>query len=131
MEAIDNGDGTVSDRRSGLVWQKEDDGIERTYDEAAAYCRELHLGGRGGWRLPILQELLSIVVRDTPTYHDPAFAGAKRERYWTSSPLLGHQATKPGLEVAYTVDFADGHETTYFKVNKYLVRAVCAGRQIP
>lgn len=30
----DNGDGTVTDLNTGLVWQKQDDGTFRTWDEA-------------------------------------------------------------------------------------------------
>ena len=36
---VDNGDGTVTDVASGLLWQREDDGTERGYELAEKYAR--------------------------------------------------------------------------------------------
>lgn len=57
----DNGDGTVSDRATGLMWQKADDGTRREWKEALAYCEALDLGGYDDWRLPTSKALQSIV----------------------------------------------------------------------
>lgn len=57
----DNGDGTVTDRATGLVWQRSDDGRTRDWPAALAYCANLDLGGRRDWRLPNVKELQSIV----------------------------------------------------------------------
>lgn len=58
---VDNGDGTVSDRATGLMWQKADDGRSRNWQEALAYAEGLVLAGHGDWRLPSAKELQSIV----------------------------------------------------------------------
>lgn len=53
------------------------------------------------------------------------FSGAKPERYWTATELdhtLDGQYL--GKTIAYTVDFADGRETSYNKTGEYYVRAV-------
>jgi hypothetical protein len=55
----DNGDGTITDRVTGLMWQKKDGG-EMSFDEAVAYCAGLELGGHADWRLPTAHELYSI-----------------------------------------------------------------------
>jgi hypothetical protein len=39
----DNGDGTVSDLATGLMWQKADDGIPRNWEEALKYAEDLEL----------------------------------------------------------------------------------------
>ncbi len=65
----DNGNGTVTDRMSGLTWQKRDDGRTRNWRDALAYCQGLSLAGHGDWRLPNVKELQSIVDYDR---HDPA-----------------------------------------------------------
>jgi len=57
----DNGDGTVTDLNTGLLWQQSDDGLRRTWADAASYCQDLELGGRIDWRLPTRHELFSIV----------------------------------------------------------------------
>lgn len=73
MTFIDNG-ATVTDLVTGLTWQKEDDGTKYNWYEASGtfhsfynpslsnYCGSLNLGGRTNWRLPNVEELLSIMV---------------------------------------------------------------------
>lgn len=57
----DNGDGTVSDRATGLNWQQDDSGDGMDWSEALEYCEALDTGGSGDWRLPNAKELQSIV----------------------------------------------------------------------
>lgn len=65
-------DDTVKDVRTNLVWQQSDDGIQRTWNEAQAYCDSLSLSGYpSGWRLPKIEELQTII--DYKTY-DPALS---------------------------------------------------------
>ncbi len=54
-----NGNGTVTDYNTGLMWQKVDGG-EMIFENAATYCNGLTLGGYTGWRLPTGIELMSI-----------------------------------------------------------------------
>jgi len=58
---VDNGDGTVTDLATGLMWQQADDGISRDWEAALAYAENLNLGGYTDWRLPNAKELQSIV----------------------------------------------------------------------
>lgn len=85
---VDNGDGTVSDLGSGLVWQQQDDGVIRTYSESLAYCEELELGGSSSWRLPEIKELVSTVdfrvefpAIDTQVFNMDTF-----RRFWSVTP---------------------------------------------
>ena len=48
----DNGDGTITDKVTGLMWQKVAAAGTYTQPLAAAYCPALSLGGQGDWRLP-------------------------------------------------------------------------------
>jgi hypothetical protein len=68
----DNGDGTTTDRASGLMWQQTDDGVARDWRDALAYCEGLALAGHTDWRLPNAKELLSIVDYSR---NDPALDG--------------------------------------------------------
>ena len=58
---IDNGDGTISDNATGLMWQKADDGNSRDWESSLEYAENLELAGHTDWRLPNAKELQSIV----------------------------------------------------------------------
>lgn len=58
---IDNGDGTITDLATGLMWQKKDSGIGLDWQEALSYAENLELAGYTDWRLPNAKELQSIV----------------------------------------------------------------------
>ena len=71
---IDNGDGTISDLATGLMWQKADDGIAKDWATSLAYGENLTLGNKSDWRLPNAKELQSIVdySRSPQTTNSPA-----------------------------------------------------------
>lgn len=56
----DNGDGTVNDNVTGLIWAQEMSRASMPWEEAAGYCENLELGDVTDWRLPSLKELWSI-----------------------------------------------------------------------
>lgn len=58
---VDNGDGTISDLATGLMWQMRDDGQTRDWEDALEYAEDLELAGHDDWRLPNVKELQSIV----------------------------------------------------------------------
>jgi hypothetical protein len=101
---VDNGDGTVTDNCTGLMWQKETapGANAYTWQTALQYCEGLELAGHDDWRLPNVRELQSIVDfgRTTPPI-DPVF-DAMKEWYWSSSANVGD----PGY--AWGVDFIGG-----------------------
>jgi hypothetical protein len=57
---VDNGDGTVTDTMTGLMWQ-QDPGEKMTFDEAAASAEDFSLAGYDDWRLPTIKELYSLI----------------------------------------------------------------------
>lgn len=99
----DNGDGTVTDTSTSLIWQKTESG---TYNWAAAqtYCRGLTLHGvTTGWRLPTMNELITLVdfANTSPAINTSAFPNTPTGPHWTATP-----SAVP--ESAYSIDFADG-----------------------
>ncbi len=56
----DNGDGTVTDSITKLMWQKNENERMNWYD-AMKHCNDLDLGGFNDWRLPNIKELNSIL----------------------------------------------------------------------
>jgi hypothetical protein len=58
---VDNGDGTVTDLATGLMWMKDDSGVGMNWQDALAYAEGLSCAGYDDWRLPNAKELQSIV----------------------------------------------------------------------
>jgi hypothetical protein len=58
---VGNGDGTVTDLATGLMWQQGDSGVGLDWEEALAYAENLGLAEHTDWRLPTAKELQSII----------------------------------------------------------------------
>ena len=57
----DNGDGTVTDLNTGLMWTKTPGG-KMTYDQAVSTAPAYTLGEHNDWRLPTIKELYSLIL---------------------------------------------------------------------
>ena len=55
-----NGDGTVTDQVTGLMWSQDYYG-KMTYSEAVAMVNSFSLAGYSDWRLPTIKELYSLI----------------------------------------------------------------------
>ena len=96
-----NGDGTVTDNVTGLIWQQSvpmtpcplDGNPLCIQPTAVTYCQGLSLGGQStGWRLPTLPELFSIVdvASDPPMVDTTVFTSTPTDKpFWTSSATGG------------------------------------------
>lgn len=123
---IDNGDDTITDKTSNLMWTKKDNGhygVENSkygglnWQESLKYCEDLSVAGYSDWRLPNAKELQSIVdyTRSPATSNSPAIdpvflvssitdeAGNKNYPfYWTSTTHLeGKVAASGAIYVAF------------------------------
>lgn len=58
---VDNGDGTIMDQDTGLMWQKSDSGQGMIWKDALSYSENLEIAGYSDWRLPNAKELQSII----------------------------------------------------------------------
>jgi len=90
----DNGDGTITDNITGLMWQKTDGG-EMTFENATTYCNNLVLGSYSDWRLPTGIELYSInnLSHLNPALNTAYFTLTQAE-YWWSSDVGADDPTK-------------------------------------
>ncbi|MEM0965516.1 MAG: DUF1566 domain-containing protein [Verrucomicrobiota bacterium] len=57
----DNGDGTVSDLNTGLMWSQAVGPDKLSLEEARAEAEVLELGGYSDWRVPNIKELYSLI----------------------------------------------------------------------
>jgi hypothetical protein len=80
-----NGNGTVTDTITGLMWQQTDGG-EMTIENAILYCDTLSLGGYTDWRLPNAHESFSILNHQytNPALDAAVFTSTLAEYWWTS-----------------------------------------------
>lgn len=78
----ENGDGTTTDKKTGLTWSTLD-GLTETddcmdYEGATAYVEALKTGGHGDWRLPTPKEMVTLYKKA------PFFPETAPTWFWTS-----------------------------------------------
>ena len=57
----DNGDGTITDDATGLMWMQADNGEGVLWKDALSYAENMEFAGYSDWRLPDVKELQSMV----------------------------------------------------------------------
>ncbi len=129
-----NGDGTVTDRITGLMWQRNP-GPKKTFKEAVAGAKACRVGGYKDWRLPSIKELYSLIQfsgadvdprstdgSDLKPFIDSKYFGfvygdpAKGERIIDSQMATSTKyvsTTMHGNETMFGVNFADGRIKGY------------------
>ncbi|MCK7470008.1 MAG: DUF1566 domain-containing protein [Desulfomicrobium escambiense] len=139
MSYTDNGNGTVTDNNTGLMWQKEDDGsIYNWYQASGTYddwynpssqdvCGTLVLGGHSDRRLPSKKELITLVDYSIPypgPTIKPAFANTKHLSYRVST------SANYGPGFAWLLDFGAGYVYGYYKDYAYYYVRCVRGEQL-
>ncbi len=117
----DNGNGTISDQATGLMWTQADSGQALNWQEALAWAEELSFAGYDDWRLPNAKELQSLVdySRSPDTTNsaaiDPLFEVTKLSGsnldypyYWTSTTHVEGQPSTGDYAVYLSFGEASG-----------------------
>lgn len=110
-----DGNAVVVDTKTNLRWERTANATLRARSGGATYCGNLALGG-GGWRMPTVKELLTIVDREetgTPKWPTAFFDGPVGE-YWSSTTAYQDGAAY------YFVDFATGASGTSDQSTRYV-----------
>ena len=95
----------VTDHATGLTWQKSGSENAMTYQETQAYIKQLNQGRFAGyrdWRLPTVDELLSLVEQDKQSN------GLYINSLFDSTQMWCWSADKSSLEWAWRVTFSEG-----------------------
>lgn len=114
-----NGDGSVTDNITGLVWEQDSAG-PMNWENAIAYCENRNTPDGRYWRLPNFKELeyLRDNTRYSP-YLDPDFFPNAATHYWSSTTSV----FMPTL--AYVSNFEGTVVSTYSgKMASYYVKCV-------
>ncbi len=111
-------DEVVEDTATKLVWQRRAPDSTYTQSQATTYCRALSLDG-GGWRVPTIKELHTLVDEGlaNPAVDAEAFPDTPSASFWTSTALSG-------FAFVWSVNFLDGTDTWAPGENMQRVRCV-------
>lgn len=116
---VDNGDGTVSDLNTGLMWQQVPTNSDFKWQAAVDYCNNLVLDGYDDWRMPSAKELFSISdfnsgwpYIDLNYFTLASGQVTKDEQYWTSNYYVG-VTVEGGSQSAFGVNHVTGHIKAY------------------
>ena len=107
---VDNGDGTITDRTTGLMWQRSGSSSAMRYWNAKRYVSRLNeesFAGYRGWRIPTTEELASLLERDRNNrgLHIAPVFDSKQEICWTSDTV---PKSILGLRQNNVIDFSNG-----------------------
>lgn len=110
---------TVIDKDTDMMWQDNSTIVEKDYNGAMNYCKNLSLDGYNDWRLPNIDELISITDKNR---YKPAikkiFKNTENTWYWSSSKYKGDSSD------AWIVYFYDGGDRYNYVSNTHYVRCV-------
>ena len=100
----DDAKNVVTDSIYNLMWQDGEDIFEGAYDEAVKYCENLNFAGYSDWRLPSIDELISITdkTKFSPAINS-AFKYVKYDFYRSSTKFAD------GSSRAWFVHFKNGY----------------------
>jgi hypothetical protein len=124
----ENGDGTITDNTTGLMWQI-DMGDKVAFNDTKSLAQQSNLGGYDDWRVPTIKELYSLILftgRYSPEgnhvlYIDERFnqpfgdtsAGEREIDAQTWSSTIYVSTTMNGDQTVFGVNFIDGRIKGY------------------
>lgn len=141
-QLTDNGDGTIGDLKTGLIWKKCVEGFSGSacdtgspatfnWQQALEHPGDINSGtgfaGYYDWRLPNIKELASIIEEQCsePSINQNRFPNSENSLgnyFWTGSPHAFF------TERAWQVNFATGSSTYTTRINVSYVRLVRSGQ---
>ena len=114
---LDNGNGTVTDSKTGLMWAAGDNGEDIDFEDALRYCESFSAAGFSDWRLPDIEELKNLFDAGA----SKTGLGITEKISLTSCcPWSSYDSTG----VSSMLDFRNGKEIWGFKGDKELLRAL-------
>lgn len=113
----DNGDGTVTDLATGLMWQKGGSSDTITWEEAQAYIDELNrqtFAGNSDWRLPTIEELASLIEsawQNEDLFIQPVFDKSQKA-CWSSDMQGAKNIWKANFHLGYVIDVPSAYKNS-------------------
>ena len=116
----DNGDDTVTDNVTQLMWQKTAPSTVYSQTDALTHCSGLTQAGYDDWRLPTEIELISLIDfgSSSPCMDTRYFPNASSDAFWSATP------SSTSAALAWGVTFLDGSVGTNAIALPYGARCV-------
>lgn len=107
---VDNGDGTVTDRVTGLMWEKGGSPSEMPYQSIEKYVSNLNkqvFAGYNDWRIPTAEELASLLERERNKrgLHISSVFDDMQKTCWSSDIA---RSSDPDVNMNKAIDFSEG-----------------------
>ncbi|MEO5346678.1 MAG: DUF1566 domain-containing protein [Magnetococcus sp. YQC-9] len=132
----DNGDGTVKDNLTGLVWMKNANcwggqnwanalSKVASLNAGSVSCTGYTTGTHTDWRLPNKRELISLIDSSQHSLAFPSghpFSGVQADYYWSSTTYAGF------TDDAWIVRLYNGYVANFGKTYSYYVWPVRGGQ---
>lgn len=88
-EFVDNGDSTITDNSTGLMWTQNDNGEGLDWEQALAYAENSTFASYSDWRLPNVKELQGIVDYSySPSATDASKVGPAIDPLFLCTPII-------------------------------------------
>jgi hypothetical protein len=104
---VDNGNGTITDASTGLMWEQAPVDTLMNWMEANEYAKGLSLAGYSDWRLPYRVELRDL-VREERTDHAAWLNSRGFKNLLPADYLSGTYFDFGGLDYAWVVNLVHG-----------------------
>jgi len=119
----DNGDETLTDDVTGLMWTKSDQSQEEVKVTACAYCEGLEVADYTDWRAPTIEELQTIIDY---RYDSPAIDGSIFDTITTTDSEYWYSSTPQlNTSLAWGINTSSGIiDSTYSFYQKQYIRCV-------
>ena len=101
----DNGDGTITDNLTGLIWQQTPSANPMTWEEALVYASDLKSGGKSGWRMPNIKELQSLNDEKLikPSFNKSYFPTISSGNFWSSTSMQNAASKAWDINIDYGI----------------------------
>ena len=110
---VDNGDGTITDRATGLMWEQGGSKKLTSFYTAKKYVKKLNkkkYAGHNDWRIPTIEELYSLLEpnRSKQLYINPVFSTIPTHCWSADRSGLPSLVEKGGVAQYLTLDYKEG-----------------------
>lgn len=133
----DNGNGTLTDSKTGLIWKQCLEGQDYPgcsgqvygydWNDALKEAANSNFAGSSNWRVPSIRELESLVETHCsgPAVNAALFPNVYTGEHWSSSPAAGNPQS--AWQSAWTVNFGSGYSGITYRYGLSALRLVRGG----
>lgn len=122
---VDNGDGTVTDTQTNLMWAEEDNMGDINWIDAKVYCKHPPIAGYKylDWRMPTIKELKTLYNKELTSHETVCGLRVKIYPIFKLSCAWVWASDSQAIS-AYAFSFRKGYQYSTLRLNKKSFRAL-------